>query len=101
VESDDLFALVLRAREATLRVVKVTDFTPHPFTLMGWDVDDVAADVRELGARGVTFERFAGMEQDELGIWAAPGGAKVAWFKNPEATCSQSRVTRLREEGSA
>jgi hypothetical protein len=39
-----------------------------------------------MSARGITFERFDYMgPQDELGIWAAPGGgAKVAWFKDPD-----------------
>jgi len=24
------------------------------------------------------------MKQDELGIWTAPDGTKVAWFKDPD-----------------
>jgi len=24
------------------------------------------------------------MAQDELGVWDAPGGSKVAWFKDPD-----------------
>ena len=31
-----------------------------------------------------TSERYPGMVQDEVGIWIAPTGAKVAWFKDPE-----------------
>jgi arachidonate 15-lipoxygenase len=38
----------------------------------------------DLAARGVDFERFDGVEQDEQGVWAAPGGALVAWFKDPD-----------------
>ncbi len=30
------------------------------------------------------FERYAFLEQDNVGIWLAPGGAKVAWFKDPD-----------------
>ena len=33
---------------------------------------------------GVRFEQYAGMDQDERGVWTAPGGAKVAWFKDPD-----------------
>jgi hypothetical protein len=32
----------------------------------------------------VTFERYAWMEQDDIGVWSAPSGAKVAWFKDPD-----------------
>jgi hypothetical protein len=37
-----------------------------------------------LSARGVTFERYEGMDQDERAIWRAPSGARVAWFKDPD-----------------
>ena len=40
--------------------------------------------VFELWRHGVKFERYPGLEQDELGIWRAPGGARVAWFKDPD-----------------
>jgi hypothetical protein len=40
--------------------------------------------VRELIQRSVVFQRFDGMDQDDLGIWTAPGGAKVAWFRDPD-----------------
>jgi len=42
------------------------------------------------GGGGVRFERFAGMEQDELGVWAAPGGARWRGFPTPTATCCRS-----------
>jgi catechol 2,3-dioxygenase-like lactoylglutathione lyase family enzyme len=67
-----------------LRVVTVEQLTPFAFTLIGWSVEDIAATVAGLSARGVVFERFEGVEQDELGVWQAPGGAKVAWFKDPD-----------------
>jgi hypothetical protein len=59
-------------------------FRPQGFTVMGWEVDDVAATVDGLVARGVQFERYSGMDQDERGIWKAPSGARVAWFKDPD-----------------
>ena len=52
--------------------------------MLGWTVGDIAGTVRELAGRGVDFERFDGVEQDELGIWSAPGGSFVAWFKDPD-----------------
>jgi hypothetical protein len=51
---------------------------------LGWKVPDIAAAVRGLASAGVSFERYPQIPQDELGIWAAPGGAKVAWFKDPD-----------------
>ncbi len=69
-----------------LRVVKMKPqkFTPASYTILGWEVDAIEKAVTELNSRGVVFERFAGMAQDTLGVWNAPGGSKVAWFKDPD-----------------
>jgi len=86
-EYDDNFALVFRvgASKIMLRVIRVQgDFTPQPFGIFGWESPDVAADVTTLTARGVEFLRFPYFEQDALGIWIAPNGNKVAWFKDPD-----------------
>jgi catechol 2,3-dioxygenase-like lactoylglutathione lyase family enzyme len=82
--SDDSFALVFDAHGTMLRVTRVGPFTPLPFTALGWAVGDIHEQVRELAARGVEFERFAHVPADELGVWAAPDGTKVAWFKDPD-----------------
>lgn len=79
----DDFALVFESGGTMIRVVKVGDFTPAPYTILGWQVQDVTAAVAALTGRGVVFERFPGLAQDPQGIWAAPGGARVAWFKDP------------------
>jgi hypothetical protein len=47
-------------------------------------VRDIDATVDELSRKGVEFTRYAGMEQDDRGVWTAPGGAKVAWFLDPD-----------------
>ena len=52
--------------------------------MLGWEVADIAQTAARLRECGVAFERYAGMAQDEHGIWLAPGGARVAWFKDPE-----------------
>ena len=86
-ESDDQFALVFRlgsAHGTMLRVVRAGDFTPAPYTVFGWQTENIERCVDELGQQGVTFERFGFLEQDERAIWRAPGGAKVAWFKDPD-----------------
>ncbi len=83
-EEDSPFALVVRTANATLRIQKVQSFTPLPFTSLGWTVNDIRATAEQLIARGVNFEHFEGMNQDELGIWASPSGAQVCWFKDPD-----------------
>jgi len=37
-----------------------------------------------LTDKGVSFRRFDGMEQDDLGIWTTPNGDRVAWFCDPD-----------------
>jgi catechol 2,3-dioxygenase-like lactoylglutathione lyase family enzyme len=82
---DDGFALVLDANGIMVRVAKVPPpFTPAPFTILGWRVADIEKVAEELQQKGVQFERFGFFEQDKLGIWTAPGGDKVAWFKDPD-----------------
>ena len=82
---DDGFALVFEASGVMVRVAKVPgEFKPAPYTVLGWEVSAIEDVVRGLTARGVTFERFGFFQQDELGVWAAPGGDKVAWFKDPD-----------------
>jgi catechol 2,3-dioxygenase-like lactoylglutathione lyase family enzyme len=83
--SDDGFALVFDIDGTVLRIARVKEFTPFPFTVLGWEVEAIEKTVTELSQKGVTFEQFPGLSQDQLGIWAAPGGAaKVAWFKDPD-----------------
>jgi catechol 2,3-dioxygenase-like lactoylglutathione lyase family enzyme len=82
--SDDGFALVFDIKGIMLRIARVPDFTPLPFTVLGWEVSNIEKSVSDLTAKGVSFERFPGMPQDKSGIWSAPGGGKVAWFKDPD-----------------
>lgn len=82
--SDDSFALVFDANGTSLRVEKVEGLQPHPFTVVGWRVADIAAAVATLTSRGVRFERYPSLQQDAGGVWGAPGGAQVAWFKDPD-----------------
>jgi catechol 2,3-dioxygenase-like lactoylglutathione lyase family enzyme len=81
---DDSFALVFDANGTELRIQKVETVQPPPFTVLGWQVADIRKAMAGLSTRGVTFERYAFLEQDNVGIWSAPGGAKVAWFKDPD-----------------
>jgi catechol 2,3-dioxygenase-like lactoylglutathione lyase family enzyme len=88
------FALVFDARGTMLRVSIVQEVVPARYTVLGWQVRDIVAAAKTLSEAGVRFERYPGMEQDELGIWSSPGGARVAWFKDPEGnTLSISQHT--------
>ncbi len=55
-----------------------------PYTVLGWRAPNITAAVKALTKAGVQFERYPGMQQDELGIWTSPGDGKVAWFKDPD-----------------
>jgi len=81
---DGPFALVVEAANVTVRIQKVREFKPVPFTAIGWTVGDVRETAKQLAGKGVRLERFEGMGQDDLGIWVSPSGAKVCWFKDPD-----------------
>lgn len=80
---DSPFAVVFDANGVMLRVQKVKKVVVPPYTAVGWEVADIAATVRQLQASGIKFERFSQLQQDELGIWQSPSGARGAWFKDP------------------
>jgi catechol 2,3-dioxygenase-like lactoylglutathione lyase family enzyme len=85
VEDAKPFALVFDANGTMLRVTTVRELQPHPFTVLGWEVASIEATIKQLVAAGVEFLRFPGMnDTDPLGIWTAPSGARVAWFKDPD-----------------
>jgi catechol 2,3-dioxygenase-like lactoylglutathione lyase family enzyme len=80
----DQFALVMRAGGNQIRIGKVPDFTPLRSTVLGWEVVGIEAVVDWLIERGVEMEKYAWVQDKKRGIWDAPGGAKVAWFKDPD-----------------
>ena len=82
--SDDPYALVMQSGANMIRIAKAQDFTPAPYTVLGWEVQNIESVVSELKSRGVAFEKYPFIQDQELGIWSAPGGAKVAWFKDPD-----------------
>jgi len=82
--SDDGFALVFNANGIMIRVVRTQHFTPVEHTILGWRVKGIDKIVTRLLEKGVHFERFGFFQQDDLGIWIAPNGDKVAWFKDPD-----------------
>jgi catechol 2,3-dioxygenase-like lactoylglutathione lyase family enzyme len=81
---DDGFALVFDLNGVMLRIGKVAQFSPAANTVLGWEASDIAAAVDALKLKGVTFERYPNMGQDERAICTFPNGDKVAWFKDPD-----------------
>jgi hypothetical protein len=55
-----------------------------PYTMLGWRVRDISLTVRWLEAARIQCKRYDGMQQDEHGIWTAPGGSLIAWFSDPD-----------------
>jgi catechol 2,3-dioxygenase-like lactoylglutathione lyase family enzyme len=82
--SDDGFALAFDAGGVMLRVQVVEKVAAAPYTVLGWDVPDITASIKALRASGVRFVRYTGMDQNKLGVWLAPSGAKIAWFTDPD-----------------
>ena len=82
--ADDEYALVFDAHGTTLRVQKVRAHAPLAYTVLGWTVADIADAVRALSAKGIRFERYERIEQDQSGVWTTADGSKVAWFKDPD-----------------
>ena len=78
------YALVHETAESRLRITLVDEVRAAPYTVLGWYVADLEGEIDRLVEAGVTLNRYAGMEQDERGIWIAPSGARVAWFHDPD-----------------
>ena len=78
------FANAYDANGTQLRVTAVDRVVPAPYTVLGWRVPDIVATLRGLRDAGVVFERYEGLEQDEDGVWTAPGGSRIAWFADPD-----------------
>jgi catechol 2,3-dioxygenase-like lactoylglutathione lyase family enzyme len=82
--ADEPHTLVFDAGGTMLRIQKVERVQAAPYTALGWAVADIREAVAALHAKGVRFERYDGLRQDEHGIWQTPSGARVAWFKDPD-----------------
>jgi catechol 2,3-dioxygenase-like lactoylglutathione lyase family enzyme len=84
VEEVSPYACVARSGSTTVRITLAQGWTPQPFTVLGWTVEDIRGELVMLRERGVALLRYEGMDQDGDGVWAAPSGAQVAWFTDPD-----------------
>lgn len=82
--ADEPSALVFDANDTMLRVSKVKDFSPAPYTVLGWEVDSVQTHAEQLAFQGVEPEWFEGLPQNEQGVCAFPDGSLVLWFRDPD-----------------
>jgi catechol 2,3-dioxygenase-like lactoylglutathione lyase family enzyme len=79
------FALVFEVNGVMLRATMVNEVQAPSYTTLGWSVEDIEGTVRELRLAGVAFEKFVGLNDDnELHIWTAPDGARIAWLRDPD-----------------
>lgn len=81
---EDPYALVFDANGIMLRISQIPGWTPPGHTVLGWEVPDIVAAVKELERAGVNIQRYSFMQQDEFGIQTFPGGTRVAWFQDPD-----------------
>ena len=93
---DTPFALVFDAHGTMLRIQKVQTFTPAGHTVLGWLVGNIHEMVEQLLKRGIVFERYPGLPQDEQGIWTTPDGNQIAWFTDPDGNTLS--LTELRHD---
>ena len=77
-------ALVYDVGGGELRVSPVPSTAPSPHTVVGFAVPDADAVMESLAARGVEPERFPGFPHEANGVWQAPDGARVGWFRDPD-----------------
>jgi catechol 2,3-dioxygenase-like lactoylglutathione lyase family enzyme len=81
-EEHGILTLHLNHGDRPTIVYPKPDHTPATYTILNFQVDDIDAAVDALVARGVEFQRYDGMEQDERAIMRA-GGPYIAWFTDP------------------
>lgn len=80
-EENGLLTLHLAGDRDTL-IYLSPNFTPASYTILNFPVDDIDKAVDELTARGVSFEQYDEMPQDDKGVMRE-GGPYIAWFKDP------------------
>jgi predicted enzyme related to lactoylglutathione lyase len=82
--NEDNYGIEFDSGGTLLRVITVRELTPHEFTILGWNVKKIEATINMLNEKGVSFEKYDFIPQDDLGIWTSPNNSKVAWFKDPD-----------------
>jgi catechol 2,3-dioxygenase-like lactoylglutathione lyase family enzyme len=84
--ASDPTGIVADAGGVRVRISHPPQVVPAPYTVLGFEVNDIATITESLAARGVKFLKLPelGKTQDARGIWTSPNGDRVAWFKDPD-----------------
>ena len=82
--ADEPWALVFDVGGTSLRIQKVEELSEARYTVLGWTVEDIREAMEALVERGVSFEQYEFLPQDEHGVWETPSGVKIAWFTDPD-----------------
>jgi catechol 2,3-dioxygenase-like lactoylglutathione lyase family enzyme len=82
-EENGMLTLHLAGGGRVLIYPKGGDHTPATFTVLNFPVSDIDEGVDALTAKGVTFERYDGIDQDDRAISRDDGGPPIAWFTDP------------------
>jgi len=83
------YAMVFDCSGVMLRVAINTPpegdaLQPSGSTVLGWKVTDIAATIESMLAKGIKFQQYGFIPQDELGVWTTPDGTKIAWLADPD-----------------
>jgi predicted enzyme related to lactoylglutathione lyase len=78
------FANAYDASGTQLRVTRVEEPLRAPYTVLGWRVKDISAELERISSQGVEAKRYPNLEQDASGVWTSPGGSQIAWFEDPD-----------------
>ena len=77
-------ALVYAVGGGELRVSPVPSTQPSAHTVLGFAVDDLDGTLDDLERRGVVAERFPNFAHAARGLWTAPDGTRIIWFRDPD-----------------
>jgi catechol 2,3-dioxygenase-like lactoylglutathione lyase family enzyme len=83
VESDPT-TVVVNANGTPLRITRIEGHRPTNYTVIGWAVDDIDELAQELIDRGLRFDKYENLDQDEHGVWTGPNGNRIGWFEDPD-----------------
>ena len=85
VELDGVMLLYRTAGGTAFSIYETSYAGQAGHTIAQWHVDDVEAEVRDLKAKGITFEQYdlPGLEWHD-GVASMAGMGKAAWFKDSE-----------------
>jgi catechol 2,3-dioxygenase-like lactoylglutathione lyase family enzyme len=85
-----------RVDGATLSLSPRKEPSHNPYTTVGFEVQDVAREVKELESRGVRFEDYDLPDLKTVAHICVLGSEKAAWFKDPDGNilCIHEDVSR-------